>query len=42
MRVLLLVLLLAGCAQDPGGDRSSVTPSVHGAYTTFGGVGFSH
>ena len=37
MKVLLLALLLAGCAQD-GSDRSTVTPYVHGTYTTFGGA----
>ena len=37
MRALLLMLLLAGCVQNAG-DRSSVTPYVHGAYTTLGGA----
>ena len=42
MRLLLLLVLLAGCASDEGGQPGSVHARVNGVYTTYGGVGVTH
>ena len=37
MRVIVLMLLLGGCASDRGDQPSSVNMRMNGVYTTFGG-----
>ena len=42
VRLLVLLLLLAGCAESAPGDPGQVSVHMNGAYTMMGGVGLSH
>ena len=39
---LVMLLLLAGCADSGGGEDGSVHARVNGAYTTFGAAALHH
>ncbi len=41
MRLLWIVLLLAGCAADQDSQPSTFNAHVNGRYTTFGGIGLN-